>query len=403
MLIADSHEFIELYRGDKDIRAGIEFLKLDEGIRYVSFAPDMASPIDRDRFNAKYVREIGLPELPIGYDLQLLSSKAIRFKKKETGGIVSYMPGYRNALFKAAPDIIFENPYSWLTPRSYQTYSYSKKAGVPVIYYDPGDDIPISNKHRLMAIWEKPVVHHVSAIITYNEAGRNRFINKYGYPKEKIYVIPKPIDVSACQYHGDVSQLRRRFGVRENTIVVGYVGRLAKYKSSSILLEVAKMAASDDRFSDFLFVFIGGALASTESENDYKLSNTHVTGMVPHDDVAKYIAACDIIAYPENNPDFGGFSTAIAETMAAGKAIIFGTKNPGFYVPLRNDDTAKVIPPCNPSAVANALLELANNRDMILKLGNAVRQYASEQMDYPIVVKRYYEIMKQILNNTARE
>lgn len=401
MRIADSHEFIELYRGDKDLRMGIELVKLDEDVQFISFAPDRTSPTDRDRFGKDYLEEVGIPELCDGFELKLLPSKSIRFSAKETGGIMSFMPTYGRELKKAKPDVIFENPFSWLTPRSYQTYRYSKRFKVPVVYYDPGDDIPISFKHQIMAYWESPVVKHVSEIITYNEAGKQRFIKKYDYPAERIHVIPKPVDVPIYRYDGDVSDIRATYGADEDTIVVGYLGRLASYKGSSLLLEVAQSVEDDPRFSKVRFVFIGGALASNESEDEYRRNNTYVTGMIAHDQVPKYIAACDVIAYPERNPDFGGFSTAIAETMAAGKAIIFGTKTPGFYVPLINDFNAKVVPPCNPPAVKQAILELVEHPEMIIRLGSEMRQFASENMDYPVVARAYLDILKAAYEESA--
>jgi hypothetical protein len=45
VIVADSHEFIELYRGDKDLRMGMEMLKLDEALGFVSFAPESAVPL----------------------------------------------------------------------------------------------------------------------------------------------------------------------------------------------------------------------------------------------------------------------------------------------------------------------------------------------------------------------
>jgi len=106
MLIADSHEFIELYRGDKDLRMGMEMLKLDQDLRFVSFAPDRTSPNDRDRFGSDTLAEVGLPELPDRFDLRLLPSKSFRFARKESGGIVSWMHGYSRALAATAPDVI---------------------------------------------------------------------------------------------------------------------------------------------------------------------------------------------------------------------------------------------------------------------------------------------------------
>lgn len=391
MLIADSHEFIELYRGDKDLRMGIEMLKVDADLRFVSFAPDMLSPNDRARFKARRMSDAPIQALPERFDLRLLPSLSIRFAQKESGGIASLMPGYGRALKSLHPDVIFENPFSWLTPRSYQTARYAVHSKTPVIYYDPGDDIPISLKHKVMAVWEAPVVRRAAAIITYNDAGRARFINKYRYPAERIHVIPKPVDVKACRFDGDVSSLRREFGAGESDLVVGYVGRLAAYKGSATLLAVARNALSDERMKRIRFVFIGGALASGETQESYELPNTYVTGMLPHEDVARHIAACDALVFPDvAHP--GGFPTSVAEAMAAGRALVLGIGERQDFMPVRDGETALCVQPSNVAQITDALLNFLESRQRMKALGEAVGAFAASEMDYPVVARRYLEL-----------
>ncbi len=192
MLVADSHEFIELYRGEKDVRLGQEMIRLDPDVRFVSFAPRSVSPIERAIVGRNRLLVSDLPDLPDRMDVRLLPSVAVHFARKEVGGVFSLMPGYRRALRALRPDVILENPYTWLTPRSYQTDSVARRLGVPVVYYDPGDDVPLSFKQRVLRPIERPVVNRAAAIITYNEVGRRRFIDKYGFPTERIFVIPNP-------------------------------------------------------------------------------------------------------------------------------------------------------------------------------------------------------------------
>ncbi|MBU4556724.1 MAG: glycosyltransferase family 4 protein [Actinobacteria bacterium] len=397
VLIADSHEFIELYRGDKDVRIGMEMVRLRDDVRFVSFAPDRLSPIDKARFDREYMHEVGLPEMPERMEVRLLPSLSLRFSRKESGGIVSVMPSLGRSIRGLRPDIIFENPFSWLTPRSYQTYRASRALGVPVVYYDPGDDIPISRKHRIMATWERRVVNHASAIITYNEAGSLRFQRKYGYPAERIHVIPKPVDVQGCRWGGDVSELRSSFGAGPDTLVVGYLGRLARYKGSAYLLDVARSMGADPRVAGRVrFVFVGSALSSEESDDDYRLPNTFVTGMVPHGDVARHLAACDVVVLPDLTSP-GGFSTAVAEAMAAARCLIVGTGDRTEFLPLVDGSTALLVESRSPEAIEAALRRVLDDPELRDGLAKAVGDYADREMDYPVVVGRYLEILEGAL------
>lgn len=396
MLIADSHEFLEFYRGDKDVRLAAEMVRCGDGVRVVSFGPDRLSPNDRAISGKTKVADIGLPELPDGMDLVLLPSVALRFAQKESGGVIALMFGYGRALAGARPDVIMENPYSWLTPRSYVTYLVSVRLGIPVVYYDAGDDIPISRRHQVMATWERPIIHHAFRIITYTEAGRARFIRKYGYPTERIRVIPKPIAVAAFAGRGGGAAWRRSWGVADDATLVSYIGRLAEYKGSAVLLDVARRAVCDPALAGCVFAFIGGAIGSSQNEKAYRRENTLVTGMLEREEVIKAISASDVVVFPDVSRP-AGFPTAAAEAMAAGKALVVGASPGCGGLPVRDGMEAMVVEPGDPEAIAAALRRLVADPPLRLTLGAAAGRYAREEMDYPKVAAVYLEVLREVL------
>jgi phosphatidylinositol alpha-mannosyltransferase len=324
----------------------------------------------------------------------------VRFAKKESGGIMSVMPTYQVELARLRPDVLLENPYSWLTPRSYQSYLASRWGGFPIVFYDPGDDIPVNWRQSLLAPAETPIVHHAASIITFNEAGRRRFVSKYGYPASQIHVIPKPVDVASCRYVEPFDDIRREFTAgRADAFVVAYLGRLTEYKGSAVLLDVARRALTDSRMERMRFVFIGGAVASSQTEAQYRLPNTHVTGMIPKAEVPRHLKAADVIAFPDlANP--GGFSTAISEAMAAGASIVVGLDGESGCVPLADHDTAIVVPPSDPTALAAALCELRDDDALRRSIARRVGHYAEINMDYRIVARKYLEVMRDAIERT---
>lgn len=397
MIIADSHEFLELYRGDKDLRMGIEMCGLRPDLRFVSFAPDSPSPNDARRFGIRRTEDGPLPSLPEGFTLELLPSVGFRFARKESGGIVSYMPSYLRRLADVRPDVIFENPFSWLTPRSYQTDRFARRTGTPSILYDPGDEIAVSRKQKMLVPFERPVVNRASRIITYNEVGRRRFVDKYGYPSERIHVIPKPVDVPALRFAGDTSELRRRLSKgRPDSLIVGYFGRLAHYKGSSVLLDAARRAASDPELADVSFAFLGGALSSLECTESYEGPNSIVTGMLQHDEVSAYMAACDVLVFPDVTRP-GGFPTAVAEGMAAGRTLIVGIGQRTDLMPLAHDQTALLAEPSDAESILSAIRRLVREKGLMFRLAAAVSDYAQRNMDYPVVARAYLSLAEEVL------
>ncbi|MHB1340200.1 MAG: glycosyltransferase family 4 protein [Coriobacteriia bacterium] len=398
VLIADSHEFIELYRGDKDIRLGQEMLGLRPDLRFVSFAPRAVSPIERRLLGTNRLTAAMMPELPERMELGLLPSVAVRFASKEIGGVVSFMPGYGRALKRLHPDIIIENPYTWLTPRSYTTDRVARRLGVPVVYYDPGDDVPVSRKQRLLRPLETPVVNRAAAIITYNEVGRRRFMDKYGYPSSRIHVIPKPVDVPRWQRPDLRDAGRAALGIPPDTFVVAHVGRLTHVRGSMVLAEAARQARGDPRFAGTLFVFIGGPLGSDVDVAAYEGPNTIVTGMLPNQRVPGLISASDAIVFPDLATK-AGFTTAIAEAMAAGKPLVVGADAGHGGVPLTHDVNCLYVRAGSPTAILEAVASLVSDPARATGLGKAVGGYALEHMDYPRVAGAYLDILEGLVSD----
>lgn len=400
MLIADSHEFIELYRGDKDFRLGQEMVRLDPNLRFVSFAPRAISPAERELIDAPHLDRSMLPPLPERMEVHLLRSIAFKFAYKEVGGIVSFMPGYARALRRSAPDAILENPYTWLTPRSYATAAVAKRLGVPVIYHDPGDDVPVSRKQRMLVPFETPVVNRAAAIITYNAIGQCRFVEKYGYAADKIHIVPKPVDVARWHRPDLREETRAALGIAPGTFVVAHSGRLTQMRGSAMLAEAARSAIRDPRFTDVLFLFIGGFLHSDANQDDYEGANTMITGMVDNDQVPALLSAADAVVFPDL-ATHAGFTTAIAEAMAAAKPIIVGMDPAHGAVPIRHQETGVVITPRSVTSLLEAVALLKAEPDYARRLGRAVGKYASVNMDYPSVARQYLDIVKGAIFNAA--
>lgn len=394
MLIADSHEFIEVYRGLRDLRMGIEFVRDREDVRFVSFGPDVLSPSDRALRGVSRLDQVELPPLPDRMELRTLPGAVVRFSGGEAGGKFSLMRGYASALAAARPDVILESVYTWLTPRSYATHRVAKRLGVPVIYYDPGDDVAVSPKQAALLPLERPVVADAHRIITFNGCGRRRFTSKYGYPEERISVIPKPVDVHVYRPDIDPAEAKAALGLPPDAFVVAYLGRLAHVKGSRVLADVARRAAGDPALASWRFLFIGSTLDSAEDEADYRLPNTVVTGMLPNERVPAALAAADVVVFPDVTRP-GGFWTTIAEAMAAGKPIVLGAPPTQDFVPLADGKTALFVPPSDADPLLEALSRLHDDAALRDGLGMAVGRFASESMDYPRVAGAWLELIDE--------
>ena len=402
--IALSHEFIELYRGDKDLRIG-KLLCDDYDCEVVHLGTDIASPADSRVFKSATFRIDQVGKLPDDYYLLLMKTKLIYHRRGNIslGGFFRYTPGIVRQLLRWKPDLIFENPFLTLTPRSYMTFISAKILGIPLVYIDCGDIMPkLTLKHKLSLPIEKRVINKAAAVITYNVEGKKRFINKYGYPPEKIYVIPKPVNTNRFNPHVNCESFRNHHKL-DGRFIVAYFGRLCNNKGARHLLSAADILRRRGTDKDITFLFVGGNIESDQAAefkdhlSKINLDNVALTGMIPNRDIPQAYAAADMAVFPDVT-NLPGFSTVLAESMASGLPIVIGNRGWEDATPIVDGLNGLVIEHANPEQIADSIELLKGNHNLRLKLAENVLQYAQQEMDYDRVTEKYYNIFTNLLN-----
>ncbi len=403
MHIVDSHEFVEMYRGDKDLRLGIELCKNYDD-KYTMLVPNIASPADSKFFDTKEFPSDRLPELPDGMRIEYIKSKLIYFSKQNLslGGFFQFSSDYLSVYKKLKPDLIFENPYTTLTPRSYMSFFAAKGQGIPIVYIDPGDIPPKGRVKNIINKIEKNIISYAHDIITYSKMGKNRFIDEYNYPEEKLHVIPKPIDIERFTPGKGRKEIRHKLEI-DDRFVVSYIGRLSNNKGCHHLMGVAKQIKDLGRDNEFYFLFVGGniiekdAVTIRDLQKKYDLKNVHFTGQVPYDEIVKYQAASDIVVFPDST-NLPGFSTVLAESMAMGKVIIKGIKGFEDAMPLKHLETGIIIEPRNENEIRKWIVKLKDDESLCNNIETNVRRFAEEHMDWKKQVNVYREIFERAIN-----
>ncbi len=405
--IAISHEFVELYRGDKDLRVG-KILCQDYGCEIVHLGTDVASTADSHFFNTEMYPVDMVGQLPPEYYLLLMKTRIIYHRKGNVGmgGYFRFTPGIIKYLKRWKPDLIFENPFLTLSPRSYMTYAVSRILDIPLVYIDCGDIIhDLKLKHKIVLPFEKPVANHAAAVITYNNEGRTRFMRKYDYPPEKIHVIPKPIDTNMFNSFANTDKFRSQYDLNDK-FTVAYFGRLCTNKGAKDLLEAAEILRYRGLSDKVQIVFVGGNVESGQSAEfksyyeNLKLPNITLTDMIPHKRMPEAYAAVDVAVFPDvTNPP--GFSTVLAESMAAGLPIIIGIKGWESAVPIVDGESGLIIEAANPKQIADSIETLMGNHNLRSSIGENAARYARDEMDYDLIVSKYYSIFENILNRNG--
>ena len=156
-----------------------------------------------------------------------------------------------------------------------------------------------------------------------------REVEALGVDPARVLINPNGVDVDRYRPDLDASASRARLRVSEHT-VVGFIGTFGPWHGAEVLAEAAVLLFQSQpewrKTVRVLFIGDGVGLARVKTivEEGGIAECCVFTGLVPQDEGAEHLAACDILASPhvpnaDGSPFFGS-PTKLFEYMAMGKA-----------------------------------------------------------------------------------
>lgn len=148
-------------------------------------------------------------------------------------------------------------------------------------------------------------------VVTVSPLLRDALASRYGYPAERIDVVPNGADPDRFR-PGDRAAARRALGLPADRPVVLCVASFYAHHAVDLLQAACARTGA-------LLVLVGG-----EPRRDADVLGT---GPVPHDQVPAYVAAADVCAYVLRAPhaSFGFSPLKVFEYMAGGRPVAAAT------------------------------------------------------------------------------
>jgi len=187
-----------------------------------------------------------------------------------------------------------------------------------------------------------------------------------------IELIPNPIDLSTF-VGADRAEIRNKIGAGKDDIVLGYVGRLSAEKNLPVVVHAVKLLIAFHPSAQLLVVGDGSQL--TELKNlaiELGMENrAHFVGEIPHKQIPHYQAAIDIFltaSLSETQP------LAYTEAMAVGTPVV-AVNAPGAHDMIQNRHNGMLVNPADgPVGLANAVMELIEDKELYHKISNEAKQ-----------------------------
>lgn len=309
MRILFSYEFFDLHRGEKDFYLCKKFSEDPEfnvaiiTSNHVSIADEAAGYSE----NQSVIQNI-----LYAHKLKVLRYFGFRLIRKTHNKRVSFiLPEPLSYLFQVIrfrPELIVDNSYTTLTPRSLLNYIYSVIFNKRIIYVDPGDEA----KFRKPLPLERAAIHRSIAIFTKSLAGRERYIQKYHVPKSHSFeIFAKNLDNDDFRFHPD--QLKEKF-------VVAYVGRFLHIKGFNKFLELAQL--SSERI---MFMAIG------MNDDNFKIpDNVTYVSHVSNKEMGRLYSGIDLLVVPDLSK-FKSYPTVVQEALMCGTQVWVGGLSPDYF------------------------------------------------------------------------
>jgi len=187
-----------------------------------------------------------------------------------------------------------------------------------------------------------------------------------------------------------ITNYRKKFSPNDKPLI-GVFGRITEWKGQDIFLKAIA------NIPDINGVIVGDALFG---ENDYAQSlqdlttklniENRVTFAGHLNDIAKAMAACDIIVHCSTLPE--PFGKVIVEGSLTGKPII-ATNAGGAKEIVINNETGLLTPPKDIKALTQAITDLINDPEQATTIADAGKKRAEEFFSTDKMIKKFTSIL----------
>ena len=207
-------------------------------------------------------------------------------------------------------------------------------------------------------------------IIAVAEVIKRRLIDENNISENKIITIHSSIDTEKFKGVFDEKAIRKEFRIAPDTIVLGMIGRLRKHKDYPNMFAALKIII--EKFKNIKLLIVGDGILELQLKNmvqKMELSN-HVIFAGKREDILEILSGIDIFALSSS---VEGSPAVIKEALIMEKPVI-STNAGGIPEIIQNGITGVLVSSHNPEALAEAVLNIINNRDKALEMARKGKQ-----------------------------
>lgn len=247
-----------------------------------------------------------------------------------------------------------------------------------------------SLKGKLYTALELATNWNLSLYVAVSERDRQMLL-RAGIREGDIALIYNAVDTVLP--HIEPNFLRTTFNLPKDAPVCLAVGRLVRIKGYDVLIEAVKEAVRE--IPKLVCVIIGEGEARPALTRQIQEAGLRdrviLAGYLPRESILSALASCDLFAMPSR---YEGTPIALLEAASLGCPIIASNAG-GMPELVTHEEHALLVPPEDPSALARALIRLADDRALARRLGENAQRRVREKFSLENQVRATMEAYRK--------
>ncbi|HOZ46273.1 MAG TPA: glycosyltransferase [Candidatus Hydrogenedentes bacterium] len=270
---------------------------------------------------------------------------------------------------------------------------------------DVGVPVVISSRRQL-ATWRK--VRHrwlarranqlVDCIVANSQAVARFAAEQERADPALFRVIPNGIHADDFTQHGDLKQIRRRYGIPASAPLVGTVANFAPVKGYPLFLDMAERLLA--RRSDYHFLMVGSGPEAADIERRIRARGLadHFTRVATVSERPDIYGILDVFVLCS---EVEGFPNAVIEAMAAGKPVVAAAVG-GIPELIENGQTGILLDARRPEIYADAVTRIEADPARARAMAQRAAAVVRERLPMHKMVNAYRELYAELLERARK-
>lgn len=264
-------------------------------------------------------------------------------------------------------------------------------AGVPILLPSFHNTYARRKRHRSLLNWL--LARWTDRLITVSEAVKRDLVRYDHLPEGKIKVVHNGCDIDRFMKPSLKNDLRAAWKIPSDAPVIGTVGRLAKEKGQTILIQAVSLLRSDFPNLRILLVGEGPERETLEKEAARLGLGDRVLFTGLQREIPAFLALMDLFAFPSLNE---GFPNALLEAMAAGKPVI-ASDIPENAEILSSEKIGLRVPPNDAKTLAEQIRFLLKSPDGARAMGKRAQEWVASRFTDAKMMEEIQGLYKSLL------